>query len=105
MVDALMIIINPIVKSMFSCFLQALPTPTPASNSLVLIYWFSLTHIPRGMLDKIRRKCFSLLWTGKQEKKGIPLVKWDRKANLEEAGGWRLKNNFVFGQASAAKSV
>jgi hypothetical protein len=53
----------------------------------ILVYWMSIAHIPKGILDKIRKKCFSFLWVGKREKKGIPLVKWSRVANLKEVGG------------------
>jgi hypothetical protein len=48
----------------------------------------SIAHIPKETLNKIRKKYFSFLWVGKREKKGIPLVKWSKVANLKEVGGW-----------------
>jgi len=36
---------------------------------------------------KIRKKCFSFLWTGKREVEGIPLVKWSMIAKPKEARG------------------
>lgn len=41
----------------------------------------SLAHIPKGMLDKIRRKCFNFFWTDKWDKEGIPLVNGANKKN------------------------
>jgi hypothetical protein len=55
----------------------------------------SLVHIPKGMLDKIRRKCFNFFRTNKWDKEGIPLVNGANKKN-EEAGGWSLKNIHQF---------
>jgi hypothetical protein len=50
----------------------------------ISVYSLSLAHIPKGMLDKIKRKCFNFLWTRKREKEGIPLVKGSRISNQEE---------------------
>jgi hypothetical protein len=61
--------------------------------------------VPKGILDKIRKKCFIFLWTGKKEKEGPPLVKWSKLARPKEAGGRGLKNIYIFSQALAAKSL
>jgi hypothetical protein len=53
----------------------------------ILVYWLSLSHIPKGILEKIRKKCFSFLWVCKREKEGMPLVKWKKLAKPKEAGG------------------
>jgi hypothetical protein len=45
------------------------------------VYWLSIAHIPKGILDKIRRKCFNFLWSGRRLEEGIPLVKWTRIAS------------------------
>jgi hypothetical protein len=46
-----------------------------------------IEHIPKGIIEKIRKKCFSLLWVGKRENEGIPLVKWVRVEKLKESRG------------------
>lgn len=68
------------------------------------VYWMALTWIPRGILDKIRRMCFSFLWSGSKEKKTMPWVRWERIAIPKALGGWGLKNIFHFSKALAAKS-
>jgi hypothetical protein len=60
------------------------------------VYWMSLPHIPKGILNKIKRKCSHFLWIGKQEKEEFSLVKWSNIANINEAGGWGLKNICIF---------
>jgi hypothetical protein len=32
----------------------------------ILVYWISLAKIPKILLNKIRRRMFSFLWTGKK---------------------------------------
>jgi hypothetical protein len=55
----------------------------------------TLALIPKGILNKGQKKCFSFIWTGKREKEGISLIK--------EAAGWGLKNIHIFSSALAAK--
>jgi hypothetical protein len=38
------------------------------------VYWISLAKIPKNILNKIRRRMFSFLWTGKKVKEGMHLV-------------------------------
>jgi hypothetical protein len=71
----------------------------------ILMYWMSIAHIPKCILNKIRKRCFNFLWTTKREKEGIPLVKWLRVASPKEASGWGLKNIHVFSLALAAKTL
>lgn len=40
------------------------------------IYWMSLAHIPKTVVNKIRKKPFTYLWSRKKEKSSISLVKW-----------------------------
>jgi hypothetical protein len=63
----------------------------------VLVYWFSISHIPKGILDKMRRKCFRSVWMGKRKAEGIPIVKWIGTTKPKEAGGWGLRNIYSFG--------
>ena len=43
----------------------------------ILVYWASLSWIPKGILAKIRRICFSYLWRGIKNRKVLPWVRWD----------------------------
>eukprot|EP01018_Ginkgo_biloba_P039380 Gb_12932 [translate_table: standard] len=69
------------------------------------VYWMSLSWIPQGILDQMRKISFRFLWSGGKEKRGIPWVKWQRLAVPKALGGWRLKNIFLFSKALAAKSI
>jgi hypothetical protein len=68
------------------------------------VYWHSLDYIPKGMLEKIRKKCFSFSWTWKGEKEGILTRKWKKLTKPKEEGGWGLNNVHLFGQASTTKN-
>lgn len=68
------------------------------------VYWMALTWIPHGILEKIKRMCFSLLWSGSKDKKVMPRLRWERIALPKALGGWGLKNIFYFSKALAAKS-
>ena len=52
-----------------------------------LVYWLSLTLIPRCILDKIRRRAFSFLRSGKREKEGMHMVSWDVLTRPKVYGG------------------
>jgi hypothetical protein len=62
-----------------------------------------MAKIPKILLNKIRRRMFSFLWTGKKE--SIHLVNWKRIAKPKKIGGWGIKNIFWFGKALATKSL
>lgn len=67
------------------------------------VYWMSIAWISKGVLDRIRRICFSFLWQGKNEVLSRPWVKWDHIAVPRALGGWGLKNVHRFSTALAAK--
>jgi len=69
------------------------------------IYWMSLAWIPKGILEKARRLCFSYLWSGNKETRKMPWVRWGRIALPKSLGGWGLKNIFHFSKALAGKVV
>jgi hypothetical protein len=69
------------------------------------VYWLSIAHIPKTIIERIHRKCSNFLWTCSKEKEGIPIFKWSRISTLKEFGGWGLKKLHIFGQALAAKSL
>jgi len=68
------------------------------------VYWFLLAHIPKGVLEKIRRICFDFLWRGKNDRIGFHLEKW-QLLTKPKLGGWGLKKIFSFGRSSVAKSL
>jgi hypothetical protein len=69
------------------------------------LYWLSLAKIPKSILNNIRRRMFSFLWTGKKIKEEIHLISWKKIAKPKKVGGWGIKNIFSFGKALAAKSL
>jgi hypothetical protein len=69
------------------------------------VYWLSVTRIPREILDKIHRRIFSFLWTGKKDKESVHLVAWNKLVCPKSDGGWGLRNLNVFGTALAEKSL
>jgi len=67
------------------------------------VYWMSLSWIPKGTLELIRRIFFRFLWSGMKECQVTPWVNWKRIAIPKGLGGWGLKNIFLFAHALAAK--
>jgi len=67
------------------------------------VYWMSLAWIPKGILEKIRRTCFTYLWKGNYEGRKLPWVSWRRIAIPKSLGGWGLKDIFTFSKALAGK--
>jgi len=62
----------------------------------VPICWMSLSWIPKDVLENIRKIIFRFLWSGCKEKRGIPLVEWQRLIVPKDMGDWELKNIFRF---------
>ena len=69
------------------------------------VYWVTIAYIPKGILQKLRKKCFSFLWMAKRHSEGIPLAKWQLLASPKELGGWGIKNPFLFCQSLAVKTL
>jgi len=67
------------------------------------VFWMSLSWIPVGILDQLRKICFAFLWQGKSEQRSLVWVKWKRLAVPKALGGWGLKNIFLFAKALGAK--
>ena len=63
------------------------------------VYWRGLTWIPKGILEKIRRLCFSFLWSGSADRRTMPWVGSEKIALPKALGGWGLKNIFLFAKA------
>eukprot|EP00253_Pinus_taeda_P017096 PITA_17096 len=68
------------------------------------VYWATLTWVPKGVLEKIRRICYRFLWAGSKESSVLPWVAWDKLARPKEWGGWGLKRLPEFSLSLAAKS-
>ena len=60
---------------------------------------------PKKILTKIRKKCFSFLWTSRKQAKGIPLVKWSVIYLPKESGGWGIKNLTLLCKSLASKAL
>lgn len=69
----------------------------------ILVYWASLSWIPKGTLEKIRRIYFNYLWCGSYKRKVLPWVRWDHIATPKALGDWGLKNTFLFSKSVASK--
>jgi hypothetical protein len=69
------------------------------------MYWLSVVNIPKGILNNIRRRMFSFLWTGKKLKEGMHLINWKKIAKPKKDGGWGIKNIFSFGKSLAEKRL
>jgi hypothetical protein len=68
-------------------------------------YWLSLAHVPKSILDRIRRCSFQFPWYGKKLKESIALVKWKNIAKPKKDSGWGIKNIYLFGKALATKRL
>ena len=57
----------------------------------ILVYQSSIAYIPKGILTKIRKKCFSFLWTASKQNNDISLSKWTSLALPKDLGGWESR--------------
>ena len=62
----------------------------------ILVYWFSLAHVLKRILEKIRRRCFSFSWLDKKKREPFPLANWKIVAKPKKGGGWGVKNIHLF---------
>ena len=69
----------------------------------VLVYWASLTWVPKGVLSSIDKLCSRFMWAGSKTEKVISWIAWDKVARPKEWGGWGIKNLQCFSQTLAAK--
>jgi len=68
------------------------------------VYWDTISYIPKGILQKLRKKFFSFLWFSNKDSKGVPLARWKILANPKDLGGWGIINSFLFCKYLEAKS-
>eukprot|EP00253_Pinus_taeda_P026324 PITA_26324 len=69
----------------------------------ILVYWASLTWVPKGILSSIDKLCSRFLWAGSKTKKVTPWIAWDKVARPKEWGGWGIKIIDCFSKSLAAK--
>ena len=65
----------------------------------ISVYWLSMENIPKRILNRIRRRMFSFMWSGKKEIDNFHLVSKDRIAKHKECREWGFKNISSFGKA------
>jgi hypothetical protein len=71
---------------------------------VILVYWMSLSWIPIGILEKIRRICFKFLWVRTKDSFVLPWVSWEKLAVPKSLGGWGLKNIFLLFKSLGCKA-
>ena len=71
----------------------------------ILVYWARIAYILKGILQKLRKKLFSFLWSANRHSEGAPLAKWQMLACPKYLGGWGIKNPFLFCQSLVAKTL
>eukprot|EP00253_Pinus_taeda_P008403 PITA_08403 len=69
----------------------------------ISVFWATLTWVPKGILEKIRRICNRFLWAGSKEDSVLPWVAWEKVARPKEWGGWGIKDLTALGPSLAAK--
>ena len=69
----------------------------------LLVYWMSLSWVPKGISIAARKLTSKFLWSGKLETHVTPWVRWEKIATRKDLGGWALKNIFHFSKALVAK--
>jgi hypothetical protein len=71
----------------------------------ILVYWNSITIVPKGVLTKIRKLCSQYLWAGQKFLRGIHLSKWSSLVIPTEFGGWGVKGIHTFSYALVGKNL
>ena len=71
----------------------------------ILVYWFSLFKVLKGIIDKMRKMIFHFLWAGKQKSFKFHLVEWEAISKPQFLGGWGIKNLSFFNLALCAKCI
>jgi hypothetical protein len=54
------------------------------------VFWHTLAHTPKGILEKVKTCCFNYLWKRSSEYKGSHLASWKLIAIPKKLGGWGL---------------
>ena len=57
----------------------------------ILVYWDSISYIPHGTMENIRRRLFNFLWRGSKSKQSFPWISWKRLTLSKELRGLVLK--------------
>lgn len=79
--------------------------PAKAVLESIPVYWLSLFKIPISILEGIRRRITSFLWSGSGRDDKIHLVHWSCLARPKHSGGWGLRRLDPFSKALRMKSL
>ena len=71
----------------------------------ILVYWFSLTKVPKAILSRTSSVFFWFLWSRTKKEVGIPLVKWNKLAKDKKISGWGIKDLMLIDRALASKRL
>lgn len=80
-------------------------TLVQATLEATSVHWMSISIIPKGNINQIKRRCLHYLWIGQKDKMGMTLVRWSRLAQQKSLVGQGLKDLYIFGKALDAKSL
>lgn len=69
------------------------------------VYWLTLFKVPVSILDGIKKRISSLLWSGGKEDDKIHLARWELIARPKNMGGWGLRRLDLFSKALRMKSL
>jgi len=69
------------------------------------VFWHTLAHILKGVLERIGTCCFNFLWKGSSGYKGSHLARWTLIATPKSQGCWDLKDIHLCGRSLATKSL
>ena len=69
----------------------------------ILIFWIPLSWIPKDILKRMHKYCFTYLWRGSVDHQVMAWIHWERLAIQKALRGRGLKNIFLFAKALAAK--
>jgi hypothetical protein len=71
----------------------------------ILVYWMSLSWIPKGILEKVLKISFNLNMVSFSIFLHSALDQMDVLARPKSLEGWGLKNIFLFSKSMAAKVI
>ena len=69
------------------------------------VYWFALAHVPKSILNKLRKLIFDFLWDSSSDRKHYRLVDWQLLSRPFEFWGWGIKKLEWFSVSLRLKSL
>ena len=71
----------------------------------LLVYWMSLFKLPCAILDGMRKRISSFIWSGIGGDDKYHLASWEAICKPKQLGGWGLCNLPLFNKALHLKSL